>query len=115
VTSRPGLQAKHFDAFAPRLRDQSIENAASYSPTSRSLFNPHSFNFGPVAVQNKSARGKGFPFCVTGHKEAHLRPSKGVERKMVIAFRRIEARREGFPVAQKLNDIGLSWVFQPDA
>jgi hypothetical protein len=34
---------------------------------------------------------------------------------MVIAFGRIEAGREGFPMAQKLNDIGLSWIFLSDA
>jgi hypothetical protein len=33
---------------------------------------------------------------------------------MVTAFWRIEAGREGFAVAQKLSDIGLSWVFKSD-
>src|SRR5580698_83035 len=50
VTNRPRLQAKHSDPFAACLRDQSIENPASYSSTSRSLLNPHAFNFSPVVV-----------------------------------------------------------------
>lgn len=65
-------------------------------------------------MQNQSARRKRLPFYVTGHKEPRLWPSKGVQRKMVTAFCRIEAGREGFAVAQKLSDIGLSWVLKSD-
>jgi hypothetical protein len=65
-------------------------------------------------VQNNSARRKRLPFHVTGHKEPHIWPSKCIQRKMVTAFWRIEAGREGFAVAQKLSDIGLSWVFRSD-
>jgi hypothetical protein len=79
------------------------------------LFNPHSFNLCPVVVQNKSARSERRPFRVTSHKEPRLWPSEGVQRKMVTAFWRIEAGRECFAVAQKLSDIGLSWVFLFDA
>jgi hypothetical protein len=65
-------------------------------------------------VQNKSARRKRRPFRVTSHKEPRLWPLKGVQWKMVTAFWRIEAGREGFAVAQKLSDIGLSWILKSD-
>jgi hypothetical protein len=65
-------------------------------------------------MYNKSARCKGYPFRVPGHEETHLGPSEGIERKVVIAFWRIEAGRESLPMIQKLNDIGLSWVFLSD-
>jgi hypothetical protein len=45
-----GFQAKHFDACATRLRHQSTQNLPGYSPTSRSLFDPHLFYFSPIAV-----------------------------------------------------------------
>jgi hypothetical protein len=65
-------------------------------------------------VQNQSACRKRLPFRVTSHKEPRLWPSKGVLRNMVTALLRIEAGREGVAVAQKLSDIGLSWVFKSD-
>jgi hypothetical protein len=75
------------------------------------LFNPHSLNFRPAVVQNKSASCKGFPLPIAGHKKTHLGPSEDIQRKMVTTFWGIEARRECLPMTHKLNDIRLSWVF----
>ena len=49
MISDPGFQAKHFDAVT-RLRHESIQNLASDSSASSSLFDPHSFNFSPTVA-----------------------------------------------------------------
>jgi hypothetical protein len=114
VTGYSRLQAKNFDACMTCLRHQSIQNFASYSLASRRLFNPHSLNFRPVPVENKSASCQGFPLPVAGHEKTHLGPSEDIQRKMVITFRRIEAGGECLPMTHKLNDLRLSWVFPFD-
>jgi hypothetical protein len=70
---------------------------ASYSSAPRSLFNPHSFNLSPTVVENDSASSKGVPFRVTGHQETNLGLSERIQRKMVIAFWRIEAAENASP------------------
>jgi hypothetical protein len=109
-----GFQAKLFDACVPRLRHQNIQNLAGDSSTSRRLVDPHAFNFSPIVVENHGAGRQGFPFRVSGHEETHLGPLERIERKVVIAFWRIEAGRKRLSMPQKLNDIGLSGVFLSD-
>jgi hypothetical protein len=114
VTGQSGLQAKDFDAGMTRLRHQRIQNFPRYSLASRGVFNPHSLNFRPAVVENKSASCKGFPLAVAGHEKTHLGASEDVQRKMMTTFWRIEAGGKRLSMTHKLNDIRLSWVFLLD-